>query len=71
MSGSGRETLLDVLEWWEALPDIRVWSKGYPECPEMVGRPFRMSANGQEAILDVRKLSGRPPESPGDPTGCT
>ena len=37
MSGSGQEALSDVLEWSKALTDARKWSKGYPECPRMVG----------------------------------
>ena len=33
MSGSGRETLPDVPEWWEALLDVREWWGGPPGCP--------------------------------------
>ena len=40
MSGSGLE----------ALPDVREWSGGPPECPGVVGRPFRMSRSGREAL---------------------
>ena len=53
MSGSGRETITDVLEWWEALPDIWEWSKGPPESPGAVEKPSRIP--GREAILDLRK----------------
>ena len=41
MSGSARETLPNVREWWESLPDVREAS--------------RMSGCGQEAIPDVRE----------------
>ena len=33
MSMSGRESLPDVWEWWEALTDIREWSKDPPKSP--------------------------------------
>ena len=62
MSGSCREFLLKVQEtlpdepeWWEALPDVREWSKGYSKCPQVVGRPSRMSRSGREALPDVRE----------------
>ena len=48
MSGSGRE----------ALPDIQEWSGGLPGCPEVVGKPSRMSGC-------VQKWSGGPPGCPG------
>ena len=42
---------------WEALPDVREWSRGHPGCPgvvgsalRVVGRPSRMSGCGQEAL---------------------
>ena len=44
MSESGREVH----------PDVRAWSKGYPECPEVVRRPSRMSGSGWETLADVR-----------------
>ena len=47
LSGSGRETLLDVREWWEALSKVQ-------EASWMCGRPSRMSGSGQEALPDVR-----------------
>ena len=60
MSGSGRE----------ALPDVRGLSGGPSKCPEMVGRPSRMSGSGweavpdvgsgQETLQDIRILSGGP-----------
>ena len=40
---------------WEALPDVREWLKGYPECPKVVGRPSRMSGSGREALSDIRE----------------
>ena len=43
MSGSGWETLPDVLEWWEALPDARMRSGGPSGCPGV----------GQDALPDV------------------
>ena len=61
MSGSGREVL----------PDVREWSRGYPECPGVVGRssrlyvsggrPFQMTGSGRDSLTDVRKWSGDPP----------
>ena len=44
MSGSGREALLDVLEW----------SGGPHGCPLVVGSPSRMSGNGRDDLPDVR-----------------
>ena len=55
MSGRGRETLLDVQECSEALPNVCEWlgdpSKCLgvpPECPGTVVRPSRMSACDRE-----------------------
>ena len=31
MSGSSRETIPAVRGWWEAHPDVREWTKSYPE----------------------------------------
>ena len=45
MSGSGRESLPDVLEW----------SGGPPGCPGVVGKTSRMSGSGREILLDVRE----------------
>ena len=45
MSGSGRETLSYVRER----------SGGPPGYPGVVGRTFRMSLNGREALPDVRE----------------
>ena len=45
----------------QELPEIREWSGGPPECPEMVGRLSRMLGNGREAIPDVWMWSGGPP----------
>ena len=36
MSGSGLD----------ALPDVREWSRVYPECPGVVGRPSQLSVSG-------------------------
>ena len=64
MSGSGRETLPVVPEWWEALLDVREWLGGPPEYPGVVRRPPRMSLCGWEALPDVRVWSGGPPGCP-------
>ena len=37
---------------WEALPDIRQWSRDPLGCPGEVGRPSRMSVSGLEALQD-------------------
>ena len=64
ISGSGRETLPNVREWWEPLPDVWQLSGNPSECSREVGGPFgcsrvvwrpsRMSGSGREALLDVR-----------------
>ena len=54
MSGSGRESLTDVRERSETLPDVQDWS-GIPSgCPGVVGRPSRMTGSGRDALPDVR-----------------
>ena len=60
MSGSCLETLPDVPEGWEAIPDVRQLSGGLPGCPGVFGRPSRMSErptrmpwSGQETLPDV------------------
>ena len=40
MSGSGREALPDVREWWGGLPG----------CPGVFGRPSRMPCSCREAL---------------------
>ena len=40
MSGSDRQSLLDVREW----------SKGPPGCPGVNGKPSRMSESGREDL---------------------
>ena len=57
MSGSARETLLDVCEW----------SGGYPGCPKVVGthsrksgRPYRMYLSGQEPPPECLGGVGKP-----------
>ena len=65
MTGSG----------WLALPDVREWSRGYPECPGVVRslsgnsgvvvRPSRMSGSGPESLSKVQEWSGGPPGCPG------
>ena len=57
MSGSSRETLLDVLEWSGDTLDARELSRGPPRCPGPVERPYRMSGCGREALPDVREWS--------------
>ena len=47
MTGSGREILPAVREWWEAHPDVRGCRESLPEV--------------QEAILEVCEWSGHPP----------
>ena len=44
MSKSGRETLANVREWWEALLDVR--------------KDSRMYGSGWEALLSDRKWTG-------------
>ena len=72
MSGSGRETLSDVLEWSRGpsgylevvgrpSPIVWEWSGDPPECLGVVGRPSRMSWSGREALLDILKWSEGPP----------
>ena len=80
MSGSGRDTLPDVPEGWEALPDVRQLScvppgcaGGPPGCPGVVRWPSRMSRSVQKALSDVR--SGREAHSDvwewsAGPPGC-
>ena len=58
MSGNG----------WEALSDVREWSGDHPVrlgdppgCPEVIGKPFRISGSSREALLNVRERSGDPP----------
>ena len=65
MSGSGWETIPAVLNWWEALPDVREWSGDSPKCPGFFGRPSRMTGSGRETLPDVRVRLGGPPECPG------
>ena len=62
MSGSDRQ----------AIPDFREWSRGPLGSLGVVGRPSRMFGSGRdalpnvrgvrEALQDVRKWSGDPPE---------
>ena len=40
----------------KSLPDVREWSKRYPECLGVVRRPSRMSCSGRVALLDVGQL---------------
>ena len=47
MSGSGQETLLNVWEWYEAIPDVR--------------KASWLSGSGREVLPDVRKCSEKPP----------
>ena len=51
MSVTGREALQDILEQ----------SGGPPECPGVVGRPFRKSGSCLEALVDGSYWSGGTP----------
>ena len=64
MTGSGREALT---EFWEALPDVRKWSRGPPGCPGVVGNQSWMYGSGREAITDIREGI---PSTPGHPVGA-
>ena len=55
MSGSGRRTLSDVREWWEAISDVREWSGGPPKCPGVIKMPSGMSRIGRKTLADVRE----------------
>ena len=55
MFGSCRQTLMDVPEGREALPDVQQLSGGPPECPEVVRRPSRMSGSSREDLSGVRE----------------
>ena len=46
------------------LPDVREWSKCYPECLGVVRRPSWISGSGRNAILNVRELSEGPSDCP-------
>ena len=71
MSERGWETLPDVFEWWEALPNVRERLGDPFRHPGLVGtpsrmslsgrRPSRMSGRGRETIPDVRERLGDPP----------
>ena len=37
---------------WEALQDVREWSKCYSKCLGVVRRPYRMSRRGREALTN-------------------
>ena len=75
MSGSGRQCLSDVREWFGTPPDVREWSGESPGCTGVVGRPCRMSGSGrkacqmsgrgQKAIPNIREWSGEHAECPG------
>ena len=62
MSVSVRQTLPDVREWWEALPDVRKTSRISGSGPEAL-------MDVQEALSDVRECSEGPPGCPGGPLG--
>ena len=53
----------------EALPEVREWSGGPPECSGVVERPSRMSESVRDALPDVREWSGDPSECPEGPSG--
>ena len=56
MSISVRQTLPNVREWWEALPNVRKTSRIFGSSPE--------------ALSDVREWSGNPHGCPGGPLRC-
>ena len=58
MSESGQDSLSDVREW--SLQYLGVF-----------GRPSRMSGSSEEALPNVRELSGGPPESLGGNLGSS
>ena len=65
MFGSGCETLPNVRECWETLPNDRQMSRsptgcagmvgGLPGCLGVVEMPSRMSWSGQKTLPDVRE----------------
>ena len=66
MSGSGREILPAVREWWEAHPDVRGCQESIPKVWESIlevcewsGHPSNVP-EGWEALLDVREWSDGP-----------
>ena len=76
MSGSGRETLPAVWEWWEAHPDVRGCRESIPEVREAIlevcewsGHPLDVPERW-ESLLDVRQLSGGPPGCAEVPPSC-
>ena len=54
MSSSGRETLSDVCECWEAFPNVQQWSGDLPDVREW-----------WEAFPNVQQWSGDPSRCPG------
>ena len=65
MSGSGRQALSDVSQRSDALPFVRKWSGGPRGFVGVVGKPFRMSWSGLEALGDLWEWSGSPSGCPG------
>ena len=55
MFGSGRDTLPDVPEGWEALPNVQELSGDPSGCQGVVRRPSQMSRSGRETLPDVRE----------------
>ena len=53
MCGIGQETLRMSRNFREAVPDVKVWSRGPPGCPGVVERPSRKFGNGRETLQDV------------------
>ena len=71
MSGSRRETLLDIWEWLEVPPGCLGVVGGLPRCPgvivkptRMVGSPYLRFGSGRETPPDVCEWSGGAPECP-------
>ena len=58
MSGSGRETLPKVSEWWEALLDVRQLlgrSRMSRRPSRLSGIQYRMFGSGRLALPDVQE----------------
>ena len=75
MSGKGQEAFRISGSGWETIPDLLKWSGGLPGCPRdvgrlsripgVVGRPSRMPGSGRETLPNVWEWYGGPPISPG------
>ena len=67
MSWSGQETLQNVREWWESLPDLREALQLTGSSQEALSDVWEWSGgrpgclNGRDAVPVVQQLSGGPP----------